>query len=156
VIEVVLTEFELHMAAGVGARRGVNAFVNGRRQAAADVDSEGNWQQHIEGACGEMAVARVLNRYWNGSVGTFKSGGDVGDIQVRTRSKHHYDLIVRSRDRDEDWFILVTGTAPRYRVHGYVRAADAKKDEYRQNHGGHGEAWFVPAANLKPLKQEGA
>lgn len=152
-IEVVLTEYEMHLAAPVGVRRHIDCLVNGRRQAAAEKEPVGDWNQAVEGALGECAVAKFLKRYWNGSVNTFKLGGDVGDVQVRTRSKHHYDLIVRERDRDEDWFVLVTGTAPRYRLRGYMRGADAKQGQYLANHGGHGAAWFVPAADLRQFKE---
>lgn len=154
-IEVTLTGFELSLAAPVGVRRHIDCLVNGRRQAAAAVDPVGNWQQEVEGACGELAVAKVLGRYWSGSVNTFKMGGDVGDVQVRTRSRHEYDLIVRDRDRDADWFVLVTGTAPRYRVHGYIQGEAAKQPHYRKNFGGHGEAFFVPQADLTPLRNTG-
>lgn len=155
-IEVTLDKYEIEVAAGVGTRRMVDSLVNGRKQAAGDKDPTGataGWQQHIEGACGEMAFAKALGRYWSGSVNTFKDGGDVGDVQIRTRSRHDYDLIVRDRDRDEDYFILVTGLCPAYRVVGYIRGADAKQRKWQQNHGGHGGAFFIPAVELKPLEK---
>lgn len=150
-IAVTLTEYELRMAAQVGIERHIDSLVHGRRQAAADRAPVGNWQQDIEGACGELAVAKALGRYWNGSVNTFKQGGDVGKVQVRTRSEHHYELIVRPQDRDDDYFVLVTGVAPDYRVVGYMRGADAKQDGFSKNHGGHGAAFFVPHAALTTL-----
>lgn len=149
VLAVTLTDFELRMAAAVGVDRFLNAIQHGWRQRAGNADARGDWSQHIEGACGEVAVAKALGRYWNGSVGTFKDGGDVGyRVQVRTRSRHDYDLIVRADDKDDDYFILVTGRAPAFVVRGYVLGHDAKREEWQRDHGGHGAAFFVPQTAL--------
>lgn len=144
------------MASSVGLRRAIDSILNGRRQAAGDVDPTGVlalWQQHIEGALGEMAFAKALGRYWSGSVNTFKNGGDVGDVQIRTRSRTDYDLIVRARDRDEDYFVLVVGCCPIYTIVGYMKGGDAKQERWGKNHGGHGAAYFVPQNELRPLRR---
>lgn len=154
-IAVTLDRFEIEIAAAVGVRRAIDSLVNGRRQAAADADPNGAivFQQHIEGACGEMAFAKALGRYWSGSVNTFKQGGDVGDVQIRTRSRTNYDLIVRDRDRNEDYFVLVVGTCPTYTIVGYIQGAAAKQEHWKSNHGGHGTAYFIPQADLQPLRR---
>lgn len=144
------------MAAGVGVRRQIEAFRAGRQDqhgaTSAEVGGRGRgWHLHIEGAAGEMAVAKALNRHWSASVNTFKVGGDVGRVQVRTRSRHDYELIVRPEERDTDAFILVTGIAPAFRVHGWCYGREAKREEWRQNHGGHGAAFFVPASALRTI-----
>lgn len=109
------------------------------------------WSEHIEGACGEMVVSKVLGIYWDGSIDTFKAP-DISDrIQVRTRSSHSYELIVRKNDLDEDVFVLVTGRCPTYRVWGFVSGADSKRPEYLQTHGGRPPAYFVPQSQLQPI-----
>lgn len=152
VIDVTLNWEELDVAAHVGARRNIEALRRGwaphRRLGYHDLPG---WQGHIEGAAGEIALAKTLNRHWSAHVNTFKVGGDVGAVQVRTRSRHDYELIVRDEDRDEDWFVLVTGTAPAFRVHGYIRGRDAKRPEWRQEHGGFVPAFFVPHEALRAL-----
>jgi len=78
----------------------------------------------VEGAAVEMAAAKALEHYWVPSVDTFKTGSDIGtSIQVRTRSRHSYDLIVRPDDRDEDHLVLVTGIAPRFHVRATILGA---------------------------------
>lgn len=141
------------MAAGVGLERQLRALADRRpdRHGFVPKDGDTGWSLHIEGACGEVAVAKVLNRFWNGSVDSFKSGGDVGDVQVRTRSRHEYELIVRQDDRDSDVFILVTGRAPTFRVVGYILGRDAKRPEFEQRHGNRPAAYFVPHSVLTPL-----
>lgn len=149
-MEIVLTPSELQVAASVGVARHVQALREGRPDRHGARADDG-WSLHIEGAAGEMAAARAMGRYWDAPVGTFKHGGDVGAIQVRTRSQHLYELIVRRDDRSEDTFVLVTGRAPRYRVHGWITGADAKRPEWLQAHGGRPPAYFVPHNALRSL-----
>jgi hypothetical protein len=148
--EVILTKYEMQMAGSVGLSRGIESISAGNKQAHGC--SGDGWGQNIEGAYGELAFAKFINRYWSGSVNTFKDGGDVGDIQVRTRSKHHYDLIVRDGDRDNDIFVLVTGLAPSYLIRGWIKGIEAKRmDDCIKAYGGRPSAWFVPADRLKPV-----
>lgn len=148
-IAVTLTWFELEMAAIVAVRRHVEALRQTRPDrygAAGDADG---WQLHLEGAFGELAFAKALGRYWDGSINTFHDGGDVGVVQVRTRSRSDYDLIVRDADRDGDYFVLVVGRSPSYTVVGYILGADAKQPKWSKDHGGHGAAFFVPQSELR-------
>lgn len=149
-VEVLLSRAELFVAAMVGVSRQIQALRE-RRPDRHGADHEDGWMLHIEGAAGEMAAARVLDRYWGAPVGTYRTGGDVGDVQVRTRSRHDYELIVRGSDRDEDAFVLVTGRAPRFKVHGWIRGAEAKRPQWERTHGGRAPAFFVPHDALLPL-----
>lgn len=148
-IEVRLKDYEVLQAAMTGMMRQVSAI---KRKSVSKINGR-EWQAHIEGACGELAVAKVMGRYWGGSINTYKMGGDIDSTgwEVRTRSSHDYDLIVRDDDDDERVFILVTGSAPDYRVQGWIRAADAKRQEWQQNYGGHGLAYFVPHHALSEM-----
>lgn len=142
-MRVTLEWFEVMLAATVGVRRQLEALRRGRPDCHG-FDGATGWQVHIEGACGEMAFAKATGRYWSGSVNTFKIGGDVGAIQVRTRSREDYDLIVRDDDRDEDIFVLVIGQAPTYRVVGWIRGMDGKRACWRQRYGNRPVAYFIP------------
>jgi len=148
-IEVRLRDYEVLQAAMTGMLRQVSAI---KRKSVSKINGR-EWQAHIEGACGEVAVAKVMGRYWGGGINTYKSGGDIDSTgwEVRTRSSHDYDLIVRDDDDDERVFILVTGHAPDYRVHGWIRAADAKRQEWQKDYGGHGLAYFVPHQALSEM-----
>lgn len=136
------------LGATIGMQRQLEALSQGRPDRHG-YDGADGWTVHVEGACGELAVAKLLNRYWAGTLNTFKEGGDVGNIQVRTRSRENYDLIVRTDDRDEDVFVLVVGRAPKYRVVGWIRGKDAKRAEWSQTHGGRPAAFFVPQHALR-------
>lgn len=143
--------YEVSRAALVGVSRNVEALRKGLQSARSIADDK-LWGVHILGALGECAFCKVTNRYWSGSVNTFK-GGDVGEnIQIRTRSKHDYDLIVRESDKDSDVFVLVTGGPTDFFVHGWMLGRDAKDPKWRANHGGHGQAYFVPKGALNGIE----
>lgn len=151
---VTLSKRELSIAAQVGCARHIAAMFDGRPDAHGLSKADG-WGLHIEGAAGEMAAARALDHYWAPSVNTFKAGGDIGSsIQVRTRSLHKYDLIVRTDDRDSDIFCLVTGLAPEFHVRGTILGRRAKQDKWWQAYGDRPPAWFVPASALTPIEQQ--
>lgn len=156
-MKVTLDWSELELAAAVGLRRQISSMRDQRE------DKHGfsgpGWTIHIEGACGELAVAKALGRYWNGSVDNFR-GPDIPDqevraafgrIQIRTRSNAYYDLIVRPDDADQDVFILVTGRAPEFEVHGWIRGREAKQEMWLRTYGDRPPAYFVPQAALRRL-----
>lgn len=149
-LSVTLNWYELWMATQVGVKRHLEALQRNLPDRHG-CDPDDGWSVHIEGAAGEMAAAKAMNRFYSGSVNTFRDGGDVGAIQVRTRSKDGYELIVRANDRDSDVFVLVVGRAPVYRVMGWMRGQDAKRAEWRKEHGGRVAAYFVPTAALRAM-----
>lgn len=152
-IEVILTPAEAMMAAAVGALRHAESLHSQRRDAhGLHTDKDGQ-ALHILGAAGEIAVARVLGRYWGGDVCSFKRADIGASVQVRTRSRPEYDLIIRDNDDPAAVFVLVTGTPTRLTVHGWIRGAEAQREEWRQTHGHRPAAWFVPQDALRPLKQ---
>ncbi len=148
-MNVSLEWFEVSRAALVGVSRNVEAMRKGYRQKLRGKDE--SWERHVLGALGECAFAKATNRYWSGSVNTFKAA-DVGDnIQIRTRSQHAYDLIVRDDDRDDDVYVLVTGGPTDFTLHGWMRCSDAKSPKFKANYGNYGEAYFVPKSALHPM-----
>lgn len=152
-VEVKQMPWELELAGEVGVKRMARSLSNGHeaRHGARDATEGEAWWRHILGACGEQAFAKATGRYWDGSVGTFKDGGDVGRVQVRTRSQHGWALIVRTDDADDDVFVLVTGMPPVFQVVGWITARDAKRDEWLKDYGQHGAAFFVPQAELRQI-----
>lgn len=112
--------------------------------------SGAGWNEDIEGACAEQAVAKVLNRYWGGGIGTYKAG-DVGPLQVRWTASHNNSLIIRDQDDDMAVYILVTGLCPFYQVQGWIKGIDAKQDIYLRGPNDRPPAYFVPASALRDL-----
>lgn len=113
----------------------------------------GGWQLHIDGALGELAVAKATKMYWSAGINTF-SASDLGEnVQVRTRSRHDYELIVRDNDSESDTFVLVTGIAPSYKVRGWINGSAAKRNEWLCAHGGREAAYFVPIDSLRDMSE---
>ena len=148
---VSLSWHEAAMASHVGWMRQL-ASIRAGLIPGAGYTGEG-WSEHCEGACGECALAKFLCLYWDGSVNTFRQRGDLPGLEVRTRSRHDYELIVRPNDDDAARFVLLTGRCPTYRVRGWIVGKDAKRDEWIQTHGGRPAAYFVPARALRPMSE---
>lgn len=149
--EITLAWHEYAMASEIGRLRQLTSV---RRGSADNHGFNGlGWSEHIEGACGEMAVSKFLGVYWDGGIDTFKNADIGARIQVRTRSSHSYELIVRPDDYDDDIYVLVTGKCPKYRIQGFTYGSAAKKKEYLQTHGNRPAAYFVPNSKLSDIYQ---
>lgn len=143
---VTLELHEIEMAVQVGLRRRLEALRAGMRDRHG-FGGDNPWEGDIQGAAAELAVAKHLGRYWDGSVNTFKRG-DVGEVQVRSTPRKDGSLIVRRSDSDTDHFILVTGAIPEFNVIGWISGAAAKSDEFKKSPNGRPPAWFVPQRAL--------
>lgn len=166
-IIVPMAWYEVELAANVGVRRFIGAMERGGRgergrdvksraefvSRGGDPDDNGDgWTRHVEGACGEMAVSKVLGLYWSASVDTYRSRADVGSYQVRTRLKPQYQLYVRPSDPDGAPFFLARGRAPNFEIIGWIRGHAAKREEWLHEHGGPPAAYFVPDEALTPIE----
>lgn len=141
----------LEVGAGVrtGGLRQYQALKMGKREAHGYKGNDG-WQIQIEGALGEIAVAKFLNIYWDSSVNTWKTE-DLKGIQVRTRSEHHYDLIIRKDDSEESLYILVTGRYGKYNIRGWMEGSKCKDPQWIQTYAHREPAFFVPQKVLNPM-----
>jgi hypothetical protein len=150
--DVDLETYEENMAAFVGVRR----HISWKRKGLAHrngMDEENGWRANIEGACGELAAAKFLNVYWDGSVDTFQTQSDLrGHVEVKTRTSHNRDLIVRSNeleDKPDEIYIHVTGTAPNFKIRGWIKAKDVPADpSWWRTYDDRPKAWFVPTEAL--------
>lgn len=149
-MRVRLTRYEVQLGAQIGVARRIEAIALDLKDR--NGFSGDSWGANIEGALGEMAVAKGLGRYFDATVNTFKSGGDIGPYQVRTRPHEAFELIVREDDREGDVFILVTGSAPFYDIKGWILGRDARRDDWWKGFGNKPKAWFVPLENLNALE----
>lgn len=136
------------MGVHVGSRRQLGARLNDRT-ARNDMPDEDGWGHHVEGACGEVAVAKFLNVFWSASLETFGMEPDLRpNIEVKTRSSHNYDLLIRKHEDLSQIFVLVTGLAPDFWIRGWAVGADVVSDKWIRRHGGRPEAWFIPVSEL--------
>lgn len=147
---VALTQHEMMVGSMIGCVRHIEAISAGKKPTHGSMKSA--WQIHIEGALGEAAVAKYLGMYWGATVNTYKAA-DLGEnLQVRTRSGHGYELIVRHGDSSDDIFVLATGDAPNYIVRGWITGKEAKQKRWLRMYGDRTESYFVPHEALYPMK----
>lgn len=107
------------------------------------------WQNHIEGALGEIAFAKWANLFPSGAFTL--NAVDVGRFEVRTRSRQGYDLIVHPKDKDDAIFILVVGIDGTYELQGWIRGADAKQQRHWNEPVKGRAAFFVRREFLNPM-----
>jgi hypothetical protein len=149
---VTLTWGELFTAMSIGGRRQIMNLKEKRKDRYGAKAEEG-WTYHVEGACGEMATAKYAGVYWSGNMGDLKAD-DVGILQVRTRSAHHYDLPLHPEDPFDRPFILVTGKAPFFILRGWIMAGDGKRDEWWGEKGEKDRpAFWVPQSELRDMSE---
>jgi hypothetical protein len=153
-ITVTLTWFEHELAAFCGVMRIVESLRMGLKH----LDWSGDQNLNdIQSAGAEMAVAKVLNRYWCAGVNAFKDP-DVGrNIEVRCTKYANGKLAIRERDNNDRPFVLVRGSLPTFEVVGWIYARDAKQEQWKNDPNGDGEVYMVPETALRsfPLKPNG-
>jgi hypothetical protein len=160
-IEVTLTWAEMLIAANIGCMRNVQSLKLGRSRTDSLTDPFGGldlaWSSNIEGAAGEMAVAKHLGLFWSGSVGNI-GADDVGGYQVKTNTSRKWDdLILRKRNKPDRIYISVlsfVAPAPgvaRFIITGWIIGTDAMQQQYYREGLPGMPAYFVPRCVLQPL-----
>lgn len=146
----VLTWHEVSLAAIAGCQRNVQGMARGR-PLAFGADPEAAWSIHIEGACAELAVAKATNSYWEPVwAQTDDQRDDIEGWQVRSTPRRSGCLLIHQTDPDEARFVLVVGTAPTFRIAGWIVGREAKRLEFWRTDTGR-PAFFVPQSALQPF-----
>ena len=150
-MKVILSWYEIFMGAEVGLARMIASMKMSGTNKVNNKDF--GWHSDIEGALAEVAVAKHLNIFWDGSVNTFKRP-DVGSLQIRHTQHKNGCLIVRRGDSDDEIYVLVTGTHPEDELRGFMHGFEAKVDEFWRNVDGKvtSPAWFVPQSRLTKME----
>lgn len=147
-IQIILTPSEMLLGAHGGIMRQVENVKNGKKQRFG-ATSDSDWQRNIEGALGEMALAKYFNIYWSGK--GVMGAGDVDDHEVRTS---HYDtarLILHPDDKDNKKYWLVTGINGTYMIRGWILGIRGKQQQYWDDPLNGRPAFFVPQKDLHSL-----
>lgn len=151
---VILEWYELVHAMGTGMVRSAASMSNGHNPSRSVVSSN-PWeiiQRHCVGAAAELAVAKFRGVYWDGSVGTYHAVTDVPGCDVRSTPDPNGSLILRDDDPADRWYCLVITAPPSFRLVGFIRGEDGRRDEWLRNPHGQRASWFVPQAALLPIR----
>jgi len=150
-IEFVFSDEERKLAMEEGLRRqGVNEAKGLRGR------NGGAWRGskaldiHLLGAAGEMAVASYLGmkEHLYKETEARRGSDDLPGIDVKTRSKSHYDLIVQKNEDPFKRFVLVTIEDKTTLIHGWCLGREAMKKEYWADPARGRPAYFVPKEAL--------
>ena len=109
---------------------------------------------HRLGALGEVAVAAHLGLedYVFAESEAKRGTADLpGDIEVKTRSRHGYDLIVQRDERPDKKLVLVTIENNRILLHGWCVAGDVMQERFWADPARGRPAYFVPKRVLNSL-----
>lgn len=108
---------------------------------------------HEIGALGEMAVASYLGLknflYYDKT--PRKDSCDLPfNIDVKTRTKHYYDLIVQLDEKKNKNFWLCTIQSNQIQIKGWIRGRYCFKNKYIKDPAGGRKAYFIPQNDLMP------
>ncbi len=153
-MEITLNKVEFWNAINVGIIRQMQNISKGRIDAYGAQEMDG-WGIHIEGACGEAAIAKLFNIYYNGNIGNLNAV-DVNHnkikLEVRTTQSHTNRLIMHDKDKDDAYYILLTGKAPTFVVRGYIKGIDGKNEKFWDNPTKYRPAYFIAQSQLLPIE----
>ena len=155
-IEFVFSEEERKQAMEEGKRRqSVNEArgLRGRNRGAARGDKA--LEIHLLGAAGEMAVGSYLGlKHLLYKESEAKRGSDdLPGMDIKTRSKHSYDLIVQRNEDPHKKFVLVTIENHRTLIHGWCWGKEAMDERYWADPARNRPAYFFPKELLHNMEE---
>lgn len=153
-IEFVFSEEERKQAMEEGKRRqSVNEAkgLRGRNKGAWRGDKA--LEIHLLGAAGEVAVASYLGikEHLFKETEAKRGSDDLPGIDVKTRSKHAYDLIVQKNEDPGKKFVLVTVENQKTLIHGWCYGHEAMQEQYWADPARGRPAYFMPKNMLHSL-----
>ena len=106
---------------------------------------------HLLGAAGEMAVASYLGMKHElyKEVEAKRGSYDLPGIDIKTRSKHQYDLIVQKNELPEKKYVLVTIENKTTLIHGWIYGGEAMQEKFWADPARGRPAYFVPKEMLR-------
>ncbi len=155
-IEFVFSEEERKQAMEEGQRRQAVNEAKGLRGR-----NKGAWRGdkaleiHLLGAAGEMAVAAHLGMkaHLYKESEAKRGSDDLPGIDIKTRSKHCYDLIVQKNEDPRKKFVLVTIEKQKTLIHGWCYGEEAMQAQYWADPAKGRPAFFVPKEKLRPIEE---
>lgn len=110
---------------------------------------------HLLGAAGEMAVASYLGvkHLLYKETEAKRGSDDLPGLDVKTRSRHKYDLIVQKNEDPLKKFVLVTIEDKTTLIHGWCWGAEAMEEKFWADPARGRPAYFFPKECLRPIEE---
>jgi len=149
------TEEERRLAMEEGMRRqAVNEAKGLRGRNKGPRFGEKALEVHLLGAAGEVAVASYLGLKHE----LFKEkearrgSEDLPGIDIKTRSRHSYDLLVQKGSSPDRKYVLVTIQDQKTLLHGWCYGEEAMQDRFWADPARGRPAYFVGQSLLRPME----
>ena len=149
------TEEERRLAMDEGMRRqAVNEAKGLRGRNKGPRFGEKALEVHLLGAAGEVAVASYLELKHE----LFKEkearrgSEDLPGMDVKTRSRHSYDLLVQKGSSPDRKYVLVTIQDQKTLLHGWCYGEEAMQDRFWADPARGRPAYFVGQSFLRPME----
>jgi len=109
---------------------------------------------HLLGAAGEVAVASYLGmkEHLFKETEARRGSDDLPGMDIKTRSKHSYDLIVQKREEPQKRFVLVTIQDQKTLLHGWCYGHEAMQERFWADPARGRPAYFVGKEHLRPME----
>jgi len=154
-IEFIFTDEEREMARAEAFRRQAVNEAQGLRGR-----NGGAWKGskaldiHLLGAAGEVAVASYLGlkEHLFKETEAKRGSDDLPGIDVKTRSKASYDLIIQKNEDPNKKFALVTIQNRETLLHGWCYGHEGMKEIYWSDPAKGRPAYFVGKEHLRPME----
>lgn len=144
-----------HAQVTAAMRHAVNQTAGVRN---AKIGKQSDYITELEGVCGETAFSKIHNVALDQTIHPRSGGHDFlgrnnEKIDVKTTSCEHGHLsaTLKKKREDADYYVLVIGKCPTYRIAGYASADDLLKKENIGNLGG-GDSYLLTQSQLKQYK----
>jgi hypothetical protein len=151
-ISFVFSEEERSLAMEEGMRRqGVNEAKGLRGRNGGAWKGSKALDIHLLGAAGEVAVASYLGmkEHLFKETEARRGSDDLPGIDVKTRSRHQYDLIVQKNEDACKKFVLVTIESQKTFLHGWCYGHEALQERFWADPARGRPAYFVPKEVLR-------
>ena len=158
-IEVKLSADEMYQAAIIGAQRRITCMFGRNADKRQKDRRNNNWTIDIEACGAEIAVAKLLNKYWIGGSFDGQQKYDVANKQVRHTPHDNGVIYIYPRDDPSHEYILVTGIAPDFKIIGSILGKTVQNLGYTHDWWLYPKAklipsWWVPQSALMKLKED--
>jgi hypothetical protein len=109
---------------------------------------------HLLGAAGEMAVASFLSmkEHLYQETEARRGSDDLPGMDIKTRSKHSYDLIVQKQEDPRKKFVLVTIENQKTLLWGWSYGHEAMQERFWADPARGRPAYFVGKEHLRPME----
>lgn len=156
-VKIVLSPDDLALAEAEAVRRqSQNESKNLRGRNKAPNRGEKALKMHLLGCLGEVAVAELLEmrEHLFQAQNAVRGSADLpGNIEVKTRSKHAYDLLVQLDDDLRKTFVLATHEGGNVvQVWGWIRGREAARKEWIREFVRGRPCYAVPQKALNPVE----